>query len=277
MSNQSPGSTPNAHILTLLGSGTRLREAVRVVTEGTLGLLSHSLQNKNGHFATPNAPAQSSDSRSPNQHTPTTTTAFANAPFFQENAANDGRSSGNAYGSADTHATHQQTPYPAATQYSAYPEPPSSSHGINYPNQETSSFSGYHHGSTSDAVAAPLLEAFAAQASQVVPNNWPRPPSHGNNVHNGANAWQEWTNTMAGKLEPQDMGYSGDAVGALIALGGGNQNQADANATPMADMNTAAQAATMVEQNGMHNGGMPGVTWPLVVFDIGQSQNGQAS
>jgi hypothetical protein len=148
---------------------------------------------------------------------------------------------------------------------------------MTYSSQEAQSFPTYHHTSTTDAVEAPLLEAFAAQASQVVPNNWVRPPSH--NAQSGANAWQEWTNAMAGKLEPQDC-YSANAVGALIALGGGNQGQTDTSAAPMADM-SGAQTTTIDAQAGMSsnmNGGMAGVTWPLVVFDIGQgSQNGQSS
>lgn len=245
-----------------LGSGTRLREAVKVVTDGTLGLLSKSLPNKS-----PGYPAG-------NHTLEDTKPQIAQAPvngsngFATSNNYNhfvDGNSSSNApsaaYPPADS-LTHQQTPYPAATQYSTYPDSNPNPSALTYAAQENPGFTNYP---ASDSVEAPLLAAFAAQASQVAPNNWQRP-------HNPASqAWQQWTSTMAGNLEPQDC-YS---ASALMQLGGRdlgtNENGAQTSA-PMSDM-AVAQSNGMPDQSQMagHNSGNMGAAWPLNMFDIGHS------
>ncbi|RFU32708.1 hypothetical protein B7463_g3610, partial [Scytalidium lignicola] len=209
-----------------LGSGTRLREAVKVVTDGTLGLLSKSLPNKSPGFLTGNHALE--DTKPQVAQTP-------------------------------------QTPYPAATQYSAYPDSNSNSSALTYSSQENHGFTNYP---ANDSVEAPLLAAFAAQASQVAPNNWQRP-------HNPAShAWQQWTSTMAGNLEPQDC-YSANA---LMQLGGrdlGNTENSGQTTAPITDMavTQVSQPNVMPDQSHMaaSNSSTMGAAWPLNIFDIGHS------
>ena len=213
-------------ILISPGSGTRLREAVRVVTDGTIGLLSRNLQSK---AAAENPKSPSRQQQSQNTNTGPSTTGSTGTPSHSTNTniypqpspstfqtqfpdnTHSSPTATNTYITSDQQGlTHQSTPYPAATQY--YPDPPASS-GVPYPPQE--------HGYTytpgmSDSVEAPLLAAFAAQASQV-PAAWPvrsnAPANTGSlnnatgngagangsatnvNPHSGSQSWQLWTST----------------------------------------------------------------------------------
>jgi hypothetical protein len=156
----------------LSGSGTRLWEAVRVVTDGTLGLLSRNLQSQNaGFISQPNN--EDILSKSPHRRTSSNNTNHTNgftqnfnSSFSDVNQASKPTSSN--YLASDNQLTHQSTPYPAATQY--YPDPPAPS-STQYSAPEPHSYSAYPP-ALPDSVEVPLLDAFAAQASQVAPSAW---------------------------------------------------------------------------------------------------------
>lgn len=248
-----------------------MREAVRVVTDGTLGLLSRSLPAKNPIYTQNNglpdskSPSQLSNSASayPNNNNNSNPHVYA----FENTATSNGNAPTSSYGPAETQLSHQQTPYPAATQYTTYPEPATST-TLAYTPQETShTYANYP--ATSDAVEAPLLAAFAAQASQVQANggNWQRSP----NVSGTQSSWQQWTNTLAGNLEPQDC----FSASALVQLGGRVLAESNGNGqgSGMGDM-TTAQAVNIdhgtTQMGPQVNGGM-GPAWPLnILFDMGQ-------
>jgi hypothetical protein len=251
--------------LTILGSGNRLREAVRVVTDGTLGLLSRSLPGKaTAYTANSNGTIEDSKSSAPapnpartySTSTPAQGYSYSNSP--PTNGTNN-----SSYISPDNAPLHDSTPYPAATQYSTYPD---SAPSIAYtPSQPPNFHTAYPSGS--DAVEAPLLAAFAAQASQVHANQtqsqWRASP---NAMNSTTQAWQQWTSTMAGNLEPQDC-YSANA---LMQLGG--RDLADGSSG--GNIQTGdAQTGAGVGVGQLDNGHMGG-TWPLNIFDIGQGQTG---
>ena len=137
----SPVSIPAK--LTSSGSGTRLREAVRVVTDGTIGLLSRNLQSKAAEHAkspsrrpqsqnTNAAPSNAGATATPTHANPSTYPQPSPSTFsnqFPDNAHGSPTTT-NAYLTPDQQGlAHQSTPYPAATQY--YPDPPAAS-GVPY-------------------------------------------------------------------------------------------------------------------------------------------------
>jgi hypothetical protein len=219
--------------------------------------------------------------KSPTQRSGSVSTYNNNTPTYYENASatNATPASSTSYITNEAQMAHTQTPYPAATQYSTYGETPPST--IAYTPQDTASYAAYP--SNSETVEAPLLAAFAAQASQVQAqnqgSNWQRSPHL---ATSGSLAWQQWTNTMAGTLEPQDC-YS---ASALMQLGG--RELGEGQVAPNSQASAALNAMTINSQNGVGhpvnmeqnvgNIGGPlgsqvsgGVTWPLNIFDIGQS------
>ncbi|KAI9742897.1 MAG: hypothetical protein M1818_003626 [Claussenomyces sp. TS43310] len=263
----------------LLGSGTRLRESVRTVTDGTLGLLSHSLLNKGSDFAPPTPdgnPAAAQIHRKSTSDTPANANGYHSSnytgSFSDSNASANGSGATTNYGPTDHQLAHQQTPYPAATQYSSYPDPQPSTNALQYPQSESHSFSAYPS-TAADSVEAPLLAAFATQASQVAQqqNSWQRPPSHNGTANPGSQSWQQWTSTMAGNLEPQDR-YS---ASALMQLGGRDLTVGDntGSSAPIADMAGAQMVSMGVTSTpaGGETMNTGGVTWPLNIFDLGQS------
>jgi hypothetical protein len=214
------------------------------------------------------SPSQRKSSTSTNQH------GYANysTSFSETNGANTGHGA-TSYISPENQIPHQQTPYPAATQYSNYPDPTVNNNGLTYSAQGPHTYPAYPAAST-DSVEAPLLAAFAAQAaSQGAANTWPRPVSQSQHIINsGSQAWQQWTSAMAGgNLEPQDR-YSATA---LMQLGGRDLTVPDAVSTtaPMADM-TGAQAAVMGQDAASLTHANTGITWPLNIFDMGHGATG---
>lgn len=156
----------------------------------------------------------------------------------------------------------------------------------------------------SDSVEAPLLAAFAAQASQV-PAAWPvrsnAPANTGTltsatgngvganggmgvngnasganiNPHSGSQSWQLWTSTMAGNLEPQDC-YS---ASALMQLGGremAGSTTDGGGGSEMAQMGGGVGVSGQQQQGGMmgDTGTATGGAWPLNIFDIGSGGGG---
>ncbi|OBT72162.1 hypothetical protein VF21_08764 [Pseudogymnoascus sp. 05NY08] len=294
----------------LLGSGTRLREAVRVVTDGTIGLLSRNLQSKAAaeHSKSPSRRPQSQNTNATPSTTSTTATPThpnpntypqpspSNFPSQFPDNAHGSPTATNAYLTPDQQGlAHQSTPYPAATQY--YPDPPASS-GVPYQPQEH----GYAYTpGMSDSVEAPLLAAFAAQASQV-PAAWPvrsnAPPNTGTgngvggmgvngnatgangNPHSGSQSWQLWTSTMAGNLEPQDC-YSASALmqlgGREMGGGGSGDGGGGGGGAEMAHMGGGVMGGAQQQQGGMmgdSGGATTGGAWPLNIFDIGSGGGG---
>lgn len=157
----------------------------------------------------------------------------------------------------------------------------------------------------SDSVEAPLLAAFAAQASQV-PAAWSvrsnAPPNTGTlnsstgngagvnggmgvgvngsssgtnvNPHSGSQSWQLWTSTMAGNLEPQDC-YS---ASALMQLGGremGGGSGDGGGGAEMSQMGGGVMGGQQQQGGVMGDGGSgTGGAWPLNIFDIGSGGGG---
>lgn len=256
--------------LTSIGSGNRLREAVRVVTDGTLGLLSRSLPGKppsftanNGTIEESKPPAQTSDPESTyNTSVPPQGYSYSN------NQPTNGSTASSSYIAPESAPPlHESTPYPAATQYSTYPDQAPT---IAYtPTQTSNSYTAYPH--HTDAAEAPLLAAFAAQASQAHANQtqsqW---RASSNSIDSTSQAWQQWTSTMAGNLEPQDC-YSANA---LMQLGGRDLVEGSSGG---AGQQVDAQAGVGVGQlDHSHMAASVGMggTWPLNIFDIGHGQAG---
>jgi hypothetical protein len=258
--------------LTILGSGNRLREAVRVVTDGTLSHLSRSLTRKSTAYVA-NGNETVGDTK-PSAQAPPPTTAYTTSTAtpgysYSNNPPTSGTNNSSSYIPPDNAPLHDSTPYPAATQYSTYPD---SAPSIAYtPSQPPNTYTAYPSGS--DPVEAPLLAAFAAQASQVHANQSPPQWRASSNLMNSTSqSWQQWTSTMAGNLEPQDC-YSANA---LMQLGARELP----DGTSGANVQTGdAQAGVGVGVGQLDHGhlsvsvGMGG-TWPLNIFDVGAGQAG---
>lgn len=249
----------------LLGSGSRLKDAVRVVVDCTLGLLTRSLPQSKPAYS--NAVE---DTKPPRQPSVSHSTQISfpvpsqNLTYNSGTVAN-GDSTSSTYVPAENQIAHQQTPYPAATQYSAYPESVTNSSNLAYTSHDN--FPNYP--TNTDSVEAPLLTAFAAQASQVSPA-WRATPGTAQ-INSGSQAWNQWTTTMSGntgQLEPQDC-YSANA---LMQLGGreiGNGATDNPQVTAgMVDMSVGAGSENG-HLGGSVNGGI-GVEWPLNIFGMGQ-------
>jgi hypothetical protein len=266
-------------VLTILGSRNRLREAVRNVTDGTIGLLSRSLQNNTGyvsqsgnHDISTKSPhrRKSSSVNTSNHNYP----SYGNSFMDANGASNSNGTSG--YMPSESQMTHQQTPYPAATQYSNYPDPTVNNSGLDYSPQDSHTYNAYPS-VTTDSVEAPLLAAFAAQAASQNSSSssqWGshRPVSQPQTHNSGSQSWQQWTSTMAaGNLEPQDR-YS---ASALMQLGGRDLNLPD-TAAPLADMTGGPGSGVMGGGEGSMSGVHPssGIAWPLNIFDIGTAGSG---
>lgn len=282
----------------LLGSGTRLREAVRNVTYSTLALLSQNVSSKPG-YAIPQQAASGTDvaiKMSPQRAASvsvgsmsahTATNGFAAPSYNGTSPTQRSNSVATTYVAPENSAAHQQTPYPAATQYPAYSNgTPSNASNISYtpsPAHHHSSFS--YPATNNESVEAPLLTAFANQASQVAAQDWQRPQSQqlsnsGLMSNHGSQSWQQWTSTVANNLEPQDC-YS---ASALMQLGGRDidngptQVGAAHGAVTTAPMSTITEAhAAAMAVAHMHSqdahahtlaAAAHGITWPLNVFDI---------
>jgi hypothetical protein len=240
------------YLLILSGSGTRLREAVRVVTDGTLSLLSRSLPSKPSAAYVNTIEDQKPP---PSRKTPSQNKQFTSPPqnyAYDSNATAGHANPNTSYTQAENQLSHHTTSYPTATQY--YSEAPSNPSAITYTPQDT-----YTSYPTSTDVEAPLLAAFATQASQVSPNSWHRSPTH---QPFSASAWQQWTSTMTGNfgpgLEPQEQLYS---ASALMQLGGRDAHtstslaEMTANATGLLDQGHFGQSANMHAQ------------WPNLLFE----------
>jgi hypothetical protein len=257
-------------MLTRLGSGTKLREAVRVVTDGALSHLSRSLQSNSGYISQSGG---GQEIKAPHRRN---TSSGANGfhgygqSFADTNGRGNGNGSSSSYSPSDNQLAHTQTPYPAATQYSSYPDPTVNT-TLNYTPQDNHAFSGYA-GSGSEPVDAPLLAAFAAQASQVSSPNWTRPPSsqaHSTVINSSSQSWQLWTSTMTGNLEPQDR-YSANA---LMQLGGRDLGVSDVGGTGSSIPDLSTQTSIAQDVGGNMSAVSSGTAWPLIVFDIGHGGN----
>jgi hypothetical protein len=81
-------------------------------------------------------------------------------------------------------------------------------------------------------------------------------------------AWQQWTTTMAGNLEPQDC-YSANA---LMQLGGRDLAEASSGGNLHTGDAQTSVGVGQLDHGHMAASGMAG-TWPLNIFDIGQGQS----
>ncbi|CAD6442322.1 1372462d-66d2-49c4-9ec7-ec9edaf1685d [Sclerotinia trifoliorum] len=250
----------------LLGSGTRLKKAVQVVTDGTLGLLSRNLPIKNDKsYVSANT---SQEDMRPTEQSSNTNGNNAYAVTAQnynytEPASASGSAPAPSYPSTEGQMSHQQTPYPVATQYSPYLESASNTSDLAYAQPENQSYSSYS-APTTDSVEAPLIAALAAQASQVPPNTWHRNSIQVNTAP--TQAWQHWTSTITGNLEPQEC-YS---ASALMQLGGRDMNAGDATQlNPSIGEVPNGGVGEPGHLGGQVSGAIAGATWPLNLFDIG--------
>ncbi|PVH87083.1 hypothetical protein DL98DRAFT_480037 [Cadophora sp. DSE1049] len=232
----------------LLGSGDSLKEAVRGVIEGTLGMLDRRVTPPNtAYIQNSNSPE---DSKMQLQRS-NSGTAYGNMPSYslEHNPSTSGIPSAEY---SQGQIPHHTTPYPAATVYSTYAETPST---IAYtPHENSHAFANYPPGNTE----APLLGSFQMPPTQLQQNNqWQRsmptnPP--------GAQAWQQWANSI-GQVEPQDR-YS---ASALIQLGARDSAAAVNSAqTTMPDINGLQPVIGFDPQMGHLNGVIN--AWPQSTF-----------
>lgn len=231
----------------------------------TLGLLTRSLPQSKPAYS--NAVEDTKPPRRPSVSHSTQISypvPSQNLTYNSGTVAN-GDSTSSTYVAAENQIAHQQTPYPAATQYSTYPESGTNSSNLAYTSHDN--FPNYP--TNTDSVEAPLLTAFATQASQVSPV-WRASPGTAQ-INSGSQAWHQWTTTMSGntgQLEPQDC-YSANA---LMQLGGreiGNAATDNPQVTAgMVDMSVGA-GSDNGHLGGSVNGGI-GVEWPLNIFGMGQ-------
>ncbi|TAQ91549.1 hypothetical protein B7494_g27 [Chlorociboria aeruginascens] len=245
----------------LLGSGTHLRDAVKVVTDGTLSLLSRDIA------ARTTARVANSELKSPTRQAPTSK-SFSTSPqtfAYPRNDPNAPATSPNTYLSPDSQVGRQQTPYPAATQYSSYPDGNTNSTPLSYTSQDNHNFHNY--AASSDSAEAPLLAAFANQASQAASqSSWQQRQGMQNDP---SSAWAQWTSTMSNGIDSEDC-YSAEALMQLGTRNIGN-GEAPHSSASMAGM-TAGHALdhTVV---ATHDGSL-GNNWPLNIFDVPQGQGG---
>jgi hypothetical protein len=255
----------------IIGSGTRLRDAVRVVTDGTLSLLSKAVQGKSSSLIAqlassaaemPSRPPHHRNHSASNNTSINGYTGQYSSPY--QEGAQPANSQNAAYMASESQNGHQTTPYPAATQYYSA-EPPSASSAITAYATENQGYPSYQSAS-SDSVEAPLLAAFAAQASQVAPGpSWRPAQSNGPQHLSGTSqSWQQWTTAIAGNLEPQDY-YNAEA---LMSLGGKDLSSADGGAS-LADLSQASLMQAHVQSGGGGEMAQPTGAWPLNIFDIG--------
>jgi len=168
------------------------------VTDSQLGLLSHSLPSKRSYSLEESKPIRQQPAQAGYPQPVYSTNQPVNPSQYVANPVQ----------------SHQQTPYPAATQYNSYPDAVPG-HDLTYSPSAT-----YPTYSTSqnETVEAPLGGPYqGAQAhhglSQTSPTNAYHQPTN-----NTANlAWQQYASNMGGLLEPQDC-YS---ASALMQLQGG--------------------------------------------------------
>jgi hypothetical protein len=233
--------------------------------ECTLGLLNRSAPQNNSSYS--NAVEDSKPQKRPSVSRPTQISFPVPSQnlTYNSGAVANGDGATSTYIPAETQIAHQQTPYPSATQYSTYPDSVTNPSNLTY--SASDNFSTYPV--NTDSVEAPLLTAFAAQASQVSPV-W-RPGPGTTQMNSGSQAWHQWTTTMSGntgQLEPQDC-YSANALmqlgGREISNGAADNPQAT---TGMVGMSVGA-GTEHGHLGGPVNGGM-GVEWPLNIFGMGQ-------
>ncbi|KAI9672337.1 MAG: hypothetical protein M1817_003359 [Caeruleum heppii] len=241
----------------LLGSGDRLKEAVRVVTDGTLGMLSRAL--------TTNANASQHRSRSRSPPAPSNGNPNGNAyhgynpsmpqepngashPSVNGTSRNSNGHTNSGYLPQDQDPnltnSHAHHPYPAATQYT-YPEPSTAS-AMTYPAQGNvytdAAYPALDGSMPSNALpttstthpnATPHQQAnFNLFASAATPDPTTsaaaaaiyqaQAASAAAGWNPGSQSWRQWTGTMTNHLEPQDC-YS---ASALMQLGGRALNAA---------------------------------------------------
>ena len=221
-------------LLMLPGAGSSIREKVQSVTDSQLGLLSHSLPSKRSYALEEPKPIRQQSAQAVYPPQPVyPTTQPLNSNQYVPTAIQ----------------SHQQTPYPPATQYSPYPEE------VPAQNLDYTPSATYPAYSTSqnDSVEAPLGVTYqGAQAHHPLPQTTPTNTYHQSTSIPANFAWQQYASNMGGVPEPQDC-YS---ASALMQLQGGRGE---------------------VSNEGLHQGDLSGHLngqvgeeisgqWPMIVF-----------
>ncbi|KAI9802470.1 MAG: hypothetical protein M1825_002855 [Sarcosagium campestre] len=256
----------------LLGSGNRLREAVRVVTDGTIVMLGRSMNGEDVSTT-----AERNGSRSPKPELSTAGNEVRNglngrlsAAFPTGSNNNDvsahihvtGRSTFNGYGVASSsRGAHFAAPHPhqpssssSSSSSYAYPEP-STGQDLSYPTPsnvygaETAYPAAAAAAAAATAAATDNSTASAAVAAGEAADVAGDPALMFATTawYPSTQSWHRWTGRMAGSLEPQDC-YS---ASALMQLGGralSTVDAANANANANANVEAAAAAAAVAAQ-----------------------------
>jgi len=221
-----------------LGAGSSIREKVQSVTDSQLGLLSHSLPSKRSYSLEETKPIRQQSVQ----------TGYPPQPVYPTNQTVNS----NQY-TPNPVQSHQSTPYPAATQYSPYPE------AVQAQNLAYSPSASYPTYSTTqnESIEAPLGGAYqGAQGHRGLPQTSPTNAYHQSTSIPANLAWQQYATNMGGVLEPQDC-YS---ASALMQLQGGR-----------------AEVGSEGLHQGVHQGDLTGhlngqVTeelsgqWPMIAF-----------
>ncbi|KAL3425283.1 hypothetical protein PVAG01_02074 [Phlyctema vagabunda] len=180
----------------LLGSGDRLPEAVRQVTNGTLGLLARRPPGARPAASRPNITQQDLKVE-PGTETSlvplTNGNAYNQIAYPPNGASIDGHSASYVPNNPHVSNGHQQS-YPPATPYGDYSANDNSYH--QFQNYSTS---------TLETVEAPAITNYTSPDSQVS-YNYPvvsRPQSQ--SMPLGPQAWQQWTNTVAMSFDAQNI------------------------------------------------------------------------
>ncbi|KAI9814705.1 MAG: hypothetical protein M1832_005704 [Thelocarpon impressellum] len=284
----------------LLGSGDRLKEAVRVVTDGTLGLLSRALtsdSSRTGSNVADGHPQARPGSHSPKGNDETFNTNAYNPSTFSgpsvANGAVNGQR-GNGYISPQLNLSDTQpTTYPTTAQYT-YPEPSSAS-AMTYPAH--SNVGNVGDVFTAADAAYPGPDGSMRVNSVAAPSPGPQPANSAYSLfarpnavaqttgtyapswNPGSQSWRQWTGTMAGNLEPQDrysasalmqLGGRGDLASGVAVEGGeaseGAGSQHQHQQAPVVEMSGPRGEAAQQQQQQQ--------PWPLMVFDIGHGAGG---
>ncbi|KAG9233542.1 fungal-specific transcription factor domain-containing protein [Amylocarpus encephaloides] len=185
----------------LLGSGERLRDAVKVVTEGTLCQLARSMTARRRTPEVPRSAEPQQVARVPgNDYASNATYNFSNSPATNVNNVEA------AYASNDG-VPHQETPYPPSTQYNFQPEVQANTTPIPFTHHTNQPYAPYPR-----ANGPPLQEqSYSNHPSQVSQHGWHRRGSHAQFAN--SHAWQSFASQMAGSLVP-DEAYSLMELGA---------------------------------------------------------------
>ena len=216
------------------GAGSSIREKVQSVTDSQLGLLSHSLPSKRSY---------SLDEPKPTRQQP------VKAEYSPQPAYPTNQPVNSIQYVPNLVQSHQQTPYPAATQYSPYPEAVTTQNLTYTP---TATYPTYTT-AQSESIETPLSGTYqGAQAHHSLSQTSPTSLYHQAADIPANLAWQQYASNMGGVLEPQDC-YS---ASALMQLQGG-RGEGNGEGVHHGDLTGNLNSQVTEDLSGQ---------WPRIVF-----------